>query len=306
MEERENQLTNFDDAFSAAQENYAAAENMDDTDVPPEGTEEAEPVADAGQQEAGQAEQAADVAETAALAAQEANNQLQGVMQENAQLRQQNAQLQELLQQMNNQNKAQVIEETMPQIPQLDFSSLAFADEAEQRAAMARYSQDMIEYSKQAILKDIAPFVEQAKKGQLEAEKSELIRALAVVPELDGIGDMTGQLDRIIANNRVLQNDDIPLDEKYITAYAIAKGVEAMNNPYKPPTTEELMNMYNSNPEFKEAVEKQRLAEIKGKTADVPALSGSSGIGNAAPTMPEKAKNWDEALANAKKREYLI
>ncbi len=306
MSKKEKRMKNFDDAFSVAHAGYVAEENLDDTDVPAEDMQENVSASGTGQQEIGQAAKAAEVAESAAIAAQEADSRLQEVLQENELLRQENAKMQELLREMNNQNKAQVIEETVPEIPQLDFSALSFADEAQKRAAAEKYSQDMIEYAKQAILKDIAPFVEQAKRGQFEAEKIDLLEALKDVPELAGIGDMSGQLDRIIANNRVFQNDDVPLSEKYITAYAIAKGVESMNNPYKPPTVEELIGLYNSNPEFKEAVEKQRLAEIKKQTQDIPVLSGSSGIGNAAPTLPGKPKNWDEALANAKKREYLM
>ena len=303
MSKKEKRMNNFDDAFSVAQADYVTEENLDDTDVESEEMQEDKVTSDAGLQEN---VQAADVAETAALAAQEADSKLQEVLQENELLRQENAKMQELLSEINTKNKEMVIKESVPELPQLDFSALSFADEAQKKEAAEKYSQDMIEYAKQAILKDIAPFVEQAKKGQLEAEKTELMAALKDVPELDGIGDMSVQLDRIIANNRVFQNDDIPLSDKYITAYAIAKGVEAMNNPYKPPTVDELMSMYNSNPEFKEAIEKQRLAEIKKQTQDIPVLSGSSGIGNVAPTLPGKPKNWDEALANAKKREYLM
>ena len=85
------------------------------------------------------------------------------------------------------------------------------------------------------------------------------------------------------------------MDEKYITAYAVAKGVEAVNNPKKAPTVDELMIMYNKNGEFRNAVEKQRLNEIKNNADGVPALSGSSGNGNIALDVPDKPKNFAEA-----------
>jgi len=117
------------------------------------------------------------------------------------------------------------------------------------------------------------------------------------VPELAGINDMVPQLDKIIANNKWLQSEDMSIDEKYINAYAIARGVNAINTPPEQPkelTSEELMELYDKNPTFQELVEKKRIEAIK-NSQQVPPFSASSGAVNAALNIQEKPKTFDEA-----------
>ena len=158
----------------------------------------------------------------------------------------------------------------------------------------------MTAYNRAQIMKELSPALEYAKQGMREKEKNDAISVLANVPELSGIKEILPQLDRIIANNKWLQSDDMPMDEKYINAFAIAKGVNSINNPPVPPepakepTTEELMAIYNSNPDFQAMVEKQRLEAIK-QSQQVPTLSGSSGAVNAALNIKEKPTTFAEA-----------
>jgi hypothetical protein len=146
-------------------------------------------------------------------------------------------------------------------------------------------------------MKELAPTLEYAKRGMQEAEKSETISALSQVPELAGIENMIPQLDKIIANNKWLQSDDMAMDEKLINAYAIARGVNAINTPPEEPkelTSEELMELYDKNPTFQELVEKKRLDAIK-QSQQVPPFSASSGAVNAALNVKEKPKTFEEA-----------
>ena len=120
------------------------------------------------------------------------------------------------------------------------------------------------------------------------------------VVELAGIKDMLPQLDRIIANNKWLSSDDMPMDEKYINAFAMARGINSINNPPAPPepakepTSEELLALYNNNPAFQELVEKQRLETLK-QSQQVPPFSASSGAVNAALDIKEKPQTLEEA-----------
>ena len=244
-------------------------------------------------------EQAAATAEVAAQVASEKNDELTQARAELETLRQQNAQLQGTIDEMSRQNAESVAEEAlMP--PTIDINGLAFADEETQRAATKKFSDDMAAYTREQLMKELAPTLEYAKKGMLEAQRAEVIDALSKLPELNGIGDMVPQLDRIIAANKWLQSEDMPLDEKYITAFAMARGINAINTPPaepvppKEPTPEEMLAMYNSNPAFQELVEKQRIGTIK-QSQQVPPFSASSGAVNAALNIKEKPKTLEEA-----------
>lgn len=285
--EEANQAT--DALFS---EEPSAEENAEQT-AEAEGGEEVTPPA-----EEQMLADAANTAETAARLAEEKDNELQQVLQQNRVLQEQVSQMQGTLEEMSRQNEEQVLEEAL-ELPELDFESLAFADEETKRTVSQKYQEDLLAYQRAAIMKELAPFVEQAKAGMYEKEKSEVLAALAEIPELAEISspDMLHQLDRIIANNKWLSAENMPMDERYINAYAIARGVNSMNLPQKQPkelSVEEMMKLYNEKPEFQEMVEKQRISQLK-NSQQVPTHSASSGAVNAALDIPDTPKTWDDA-----------
>lgn len=315
----------FDEA-SAATEEMFANEQISSADVPPAeetspaeseqtaettpaqetpaeniptGTEEPPAQQPTTEQPVATIEQAAQTAEIAAQVASEKDGQLQQAMAEIEALKQQNQQLQGTINEMSRQNTEKIVEEALTP-PTLDINGLAFADEETQNAAVAKFAEDMSAYNRQQLMKEMSPALEFAKKGMRDAETKEVVAALSQIPELANIQEMLPQLDRIIANNKWLQSDDMPMDEKYINAYAMARGIDSINNPPsqpeqpKEPTTEELMALYNSNPAFQEMVEKQRLEAIK-QSQQVPPFSASSGAVNAALNIKEKPKTLEEA-----------
>lgn len=244
-------------------------------------------------------EQTTEAAELAANMAAQKNEELQRVMAEMEALRQQNEQLQGTLTELSKRNEEKILEEALTP-PTLDWSGLAFADEATQKAALAKFTEDLSNYDRQQIMKEMAPALEYAKRGMKEAERAEVMAALSQIPELENIQQMMPQLDRIIQNNRWLSSDDMPMDEKYINAYALARGINQIKNPPPPPeeqkepTVEDLMTLYNNNPAFREMVEKQRLEEVK-QSQQVPPMSASSGAVNAALNIKEKPQTLEEA-----------
>ena len=245
---------------------------------------------------------AVQTAETAAQIAAEKDAQLQQIMQELAMARQQSANMQAAIDELSRKNEEHIVEEAL-EPPVLDISSLAFADEDTIREAQAQYAQQMADYNRQAFMKEFAPVIEQANKAKYDEEKSNVISVLSQIPELQGIETMVPQLDKIIKNNRVLSSDDIPIDEKFIMAYAMARGVNAINTPpqeHKEPSVDDMMKLYNDNPEFQELVEKQRLDKVK-NSQQVPLFSASSGAVNAALDIKEEPKGWDDASARTRK-----
>ena len=239
--------------------------------------------------------QAVTAAEAAANELENKNGQLEQVLQELNEVKQQNLALQDTLSQMSAQQEESIVEEmTKPVMPQIDFSSLAFEDEATVKQKQEDYARQMAEYVRGEVENEIKPFVEQAKEGLKQKEKEELFTVLKDIPELQGIDTMIPQLDRIISNNSILSASDVPLDEKYITAYAIAKGVDSINYPKTDPTADDLMNYYNNNQDFRDMVERQRIAELQ-KGQQVPPMSASAGAVNAALNIKEKPKTFEEA-----------
>lgn len=245
-------------------------------------------------QENNAVDEAANVAQAAAQAAAQREQDYQRIMEENEQLRQTNNELQQTITQQSQQREQAVIEDAM-QMPMLDVNRLAFEDDATVQKMQQDYANAMQKYVTQQVLKDVEPALQYAKDGMREKEKREMLEAFKGVDELKGINDMLPQLDYIIEHNKWLANDDIPMDEKYLTAYMIANGVNSTNTPPpSDPTAEELMKYYDSNPEFQQMIEKKRLDDIK-QSQQVPAMSASNGAVNAALTIKEKPTTWDDA-----------
>ena len=297
----------FEDARTATEEMFEeetvqAPETEEPVETPIETEEPTEPVEEQPATDNSTLDDAVNTAEVAAQVAQEKDTQLQQALQEIEALKAQNQQMQGTLAELSKQNEENLIEEAL-QMPTLDVNGLAFSTEEEIAQAQAEYAQKMAEFVKAGVMKEVSPFVEQAKEGMYQKEKADTLSALAQVPELAGISDMIPQLDKIIANNKWLQSEDMAIDEKYINAYAIARGVNAINTPPEQPkelTSEELMELYDKNPTFQELVEKKRIEAIK-NSQQVPPFSASSGAVNAALNIKEKPKTFEEASERTRK-----
>ncbi len=311
-------MPNFDEAREAVEEMFANEAQADrEEEMQEENVEQTENVAeetptetvDTTEQpevpvspEEAVLDNAVNTAEIAAQAAQEKDMQLQQALQEIEALKAQNQQMQGTLEEVSRQNEENLIEEALKP-PTLDINGLAFADEETIARAQAEFAEKMSEYNRKQIMKELEPTLAFAKKGMQEAERADTLEALAQVPELQGITEMLPQLERIIANNRWLQSEDMPLDEKLINAYAIARGVNSINTPPEPEkklTDDDLMKLYDENPTFQELIEKKRIDALK-NSQQVPPFSASSGAVNAALNIKGKPKSWDDASERTRK-----
>ncbi len=296
-------MDNFDEARNATEQMFDIEEAP--TEEPVEEVPAEEPTQESPTQEIPPEQmlnEATNVAEQATQLAEQQNAELTKAMSENERLRQQNEQLQKTISEMSQAKKEEVVEEAMA-MPTIDFNELAFADAETQNKAQQEYANAMAEFVRKGVMDELSPFVEQAKAGQREKEKSEAIATLSQMPELAGISDMMPQIEHIIAKNKWLQSDDIPIEEKIINAYAIARGVNSINTPPETPkelTDDELMALYDKNPTFQELVEKKRIESLK-NSQQVPPFSASSGAVNVALNIPEKPKSWDDASERTRK-----
>lgn len=292
-------MNNFDEAKVATEQMFEAPAE----EVVEEASAEEAPVEETPPNtEETMLNEATNVAEQATQLAEQQNAELTRAMSENEQLRARNEQLEKTISEMSQTNKEEVIEEAMA-MPTIDFNELAFADPEVQSKAQTEYANAMTEFVRKGIMDEMSPYIEQAKAGQREKEKNEAISVLSQVPELQGIDTMLPQLDHIIASNKWLQSEDMPIEDKLISAYAIARGVNAMNTPpetKKEPTPEELMDLYDKNPTFQELIEKKRIESLK-NSQQVPPFSASSGAVNVALNIKEKPKTLEEASERTRK-----
>lgn len=293
-------MDNFDEARNATEQMFDTPAEETPVEQPAEEVPAEQPTETPAPED--KLAEATNVAQQVTEMAEQQNAELTKAMSENEQLKQQNEQLQRTISEMSQARQEEVIEEAMA-MPTIDFNELAFADEETQRTAQQEYANKMAEFVRKGVMDEMSPYIEQAKAGQREKEKNEAISVLSQMPELAGINDMMPQIDHIIANNKWLQNDDIPIEEKIISAYAIARGVNAMNTPVeekKPPTDDELMELYDKNPTFQELIEKKRIESLK-DSQQVPPFSASSGAVNVALNIKDKPKSWDDASERTRK-----
>lgn len=285
---------NFDEAKNATEQMFETPIEETPTEQPVEETPAEQPAPEEKLAEV------TNVAQQVTDLAEQQNAEMQRIMAENEQLKAQNAQLQKTQTEMSKAREEEIIEEAMA-IPEIDFDELAFADEETKKRVKAEYANAMTEYVRKGIMDEMSPYIEQAKAGQREKEKNEAVSALSQMPELAGLNDMMPQIEHIISKNKWLQSEDIPIEEKIINAYVIARGVNAMNAPEKKePTDDELMELYDNNPTFQELIEKKRIESLK-NSQQVPPLSASSGAVNVALNIPEKPKSWDDASERTRK-----
>ena len=205
---KETRIADFSDAKAAAEQ----------AELPAEREQQTEQAAGSEQDAAGAqaieeiAEAAVETADVAANAAAEKDTELKEALAQIERLSDENRRLKESLAQQSEITQEELIK------PELDLASLVNDDEETVAAKKAQYEQELKKYW------------EEVEKRKAE-EKANTIGALAKIPELAGFDEMLPQIEQIILNNRILNSPDVPLDEKYVTAYAIARGVNAINEP---------------------------------------------------------------------------
>ncbi len=280
-------------------ENYTSSDTVETVQSSPQG--EGNGVGDVNNpqlmtnQQVSITEQAVQTAEQASLEVQRLSAQLQ-------QVQQQNQQLQSTIQQMNEQHTQAVMEQAAQnETPVLDFAALAFDDEEHQREKMGEFANQMTEYVSRNIMADIAPFVEEAKRGQKAKDFEDAISAVAANSELSGITNSRELVEQIMENNPIIAASDAPMADKLMMAYTMLKGVESIKNPPREQTPEELLERYKNDSEFQGLVEKERIKAVKNQPK-IPPLSAGGGAGNAALNIPEKPKTFAEAREWAKKQ----
>ncbi len=255
-------------------------------------------------------EEALATAEVAAQAAQQRDTELAEVTEKLGEISRQNEELKSTIEQMSRQQEETIVND-MLEPPVLNAEQVLYGDAESQSKALADYQQKVNEYNK-AILRremeeELKPLMEFAREGMAMKEKAEALKAIKeTVPELSDIDSKAPVLDAIIEQNPFLSASDKPMEEKYIMAYMLSRGLDAVKNPPVPPeppkapTAQELMEYAKNNKEFAEMLAMEKIAAVQ-SGQQVPPFSASSGAVNAAPTIQNTPTNLDEAKEQFKK-----
>lgn len=191
-----------------------------------------------------------------------------------------------------------------PQIPTLD--ELAYLDDEGKAARQNEYASAMAEFIKCQAMADLQPFIDRAKEAErIEAEEAIITKLSSPESGYADFADFIPMIKNIAKNNPLVANAEAG-DDKYLTAYAIAKGIKA-NEPVAPKTqltdedlrllgNEQLLAIYRSNPELQRLIAQEQMSKAK-ETGEVPTFSASGDAANVALNPTEKPKN----LADAKK-----
>ena len=253
-----------------------------------------------------QTEQALQAAEAATQALQQRDNEMRQILGQNQEMQRQLGEMQEVIRQLSEQNQQGVIAgayqnnpagsplgDQADEFPILDIAAMIYDDPETIAQKQRDYSAKMAAFAERVAMKKMEPYFKQTEQVARQNERNEVINELSKVPELEGFTEMLPQIEKIIQNNDIFQNSD-NISKNYITAYAIAKGVNSINSPQKQPTTDELMEIYNTSPQLQKEIEKARIQKAA-SAGQPPAMSASSGAVNAALNIPSKPTNFDEA-----------
>lgn len=312
-----NNTGSFDEAMARAQDIFEHPELYGDVggEAPPEEgdvggeapPEEQEPVATPEPQAEPVAQEPTPVQQPQVDPYQAQMQALQQQLMESQQqqqaIMQQNAQLQNMVHELSEKNKEKVVEETI-EMPVLDIGRLAFEDEDAIRDAQLQYAQQMGDYIKavnkedlQSFRQQLQPLLDEAKRGEIAREEQAFVDSVSQYPEMADLGDLMPAMRNLMERAPIFNGGDASTNERLMSAYIMQKGIDAITHPPeepKAPTVEELMGIYDSNPDFRAAVEQKRIAAVK-DGMQVPPSAASSGAANAALQIKDAPKNFDDA-----------
>lgn len=255
-----------------------------------------------------QAADAANVAQQAAMQNRQAQAQAQQQMmmfqQQIQQLAEQNKRLTDLITQQNSTQEQAIVEQMneAPAPPVFDWEGIMYDDDNARQQKFEEFQAKRDEYLTNKIMSQLAPTLDYASKLQHRTERDDMIAQIKDIERFRGIDKMLPQIEHIMERNPEMYKGDMV--DNYVNAYLVARGMEALDTPPKTFSAQELVDMVRNNPEAADLFEKQRIAALQNNQS-VPAMSASSGAGNAALNNNERPKNFDEAKQNMLSKLFL-
>jgi hypothetical protein len=210
-------------------------------------------------------------------------------------------QMQAQTEQANRANERAVEEAVLTPPTPPDFGTVQYQDDGERLRAISQYGAAMADYTRQAVMKELQPIVDQYHRQTKEAEEAAVKNQLLASGQLEGFSEDMAQIDKIVSTTPGLS--ELSPEVKYTLAYVINRGVKAMNaKPAAAETAEQLVAKVMQNPEALKAIEKERVAKIAAANKSAPPIAASQGQGNAPAVAQNPPQDFNEARARALKR----
>lgn len=183
-------------------------------------------------------------------------------------------------------NEEKVIQETENITEEKNADEKELSSESDERLI----AKNIYEIARKDLYNELLPLVECARKYKNKEERDKVIKMMILTEEMADAADKADEMDEVIENYPALKNSK-DIMEKYVTAYVILKGRDAcIANKKK--SVEELMDIFENNEEFRNAVSLKIRDDIK-KQNSVPYMNFEGGITSL--NLEEKPKNMQDA-----------
>lgn len=216
------------------------------------------------------------------------------------------------LAEQNNARRDEIIENAMqeeltPPTPP-DFSKADYMSDEERNKMWSDFIEQSTEYAIAAARKEYQPYIDAAKQGQRSAQEQAIIEQMSR-PEsgLPGFADELPTIKRVLAENPLFKNSD-DIEANYLNAYLLTKGgrnfepkTSLSDDDLKLLTQQQMVNLYDSNPDFQRAVAKRLQDNLK-DGQNIPQFSASGNTSNSAAANTEPpVLTFKEAAERMKK-----
>ena len=182
-------------------------------------------------------------------------------------------------------------------IPAIDFSQLQYMGDEERTAAVNAWQNAIMEQAAAKVRAEFAPVKADYEAKSRMAAESAAKNAIFSDPRFSDFTNNSADIERIAASE-IFKN--ATPEQKYLYSGLIARGMHY--DPAAKPSTDDIVKMAMENPDALKAIETRRAQEIRDKNADLPVLSGSSGMSGANPVPQNKVKTREELEARMMKR----
>ena len=222
-------------------------------------------------------------------------NELSDLRERERTLSQRNTELENML---SEQNKVagETIEElagTTPGAISIDLDDILYLPPEEQKARFNEYARSVADYTKQEVLKELAPVIGDYESARKSALVTSAYDEISGIPEFSDISEHREAIERILSKTPEL--DSLPVQKKLMLAYLADRGMGAISAPPAPArTAADIANEALSNPDVMRIIAQASFSDAKAQSDTIPPTKPSHGYGNAPVTIPKKPQSIDE------------
>lgn len=298
----------LDDALAQARSEIASREEANE--VPEESSESAGEQAVPEQETTPEQPMTAVPEQTgvneAKMLRQQLSKQNQMLAQYQSQLEQQARQL-AMMQQQTQQNTSEAVQnvtQAMMKPPVIDFSSIMYASEDEQRAAMEKFVNDTMAYTRGSVMKELQPLLTDFREREAAVERNNVKEGYRHNDGYAGFAEREAWIEQLLEKNPELRN--LPLGKQYEIGYLITKGVDAVKAARTPApeptpkTVDERLAEIEGDAELMRALEAKRVRGIAQSQKDAPpSFVAGGGANRVGLNVPDEPTDFDMARDGA-------